>query len=134
MERKTGIVRRIDDLGRVVIPKEVRRKLNIHEGDPLEVSYTDDGGVFFRKYLTDEEKRKNWVNEMLFEKKEMEESRYTFSVKFIRNITILTMVSWISQKVYTSCTICSPQDEFDEKTGIAVAYARLFNKEIPEYI
>ncbi len=134
MERKTGIVRRIDDLGRVVIPKEIRRKLNIHEGDPLEITYTNDGGVFFRKYLTDEEKRKNWVNEMLFEKKEMEESRYTFSVKFIRNITILTMVSWISQKVYTSCAICSPQDEFDEKTGIAVAYARLFNKEIPEYI
>lgn len=134
MERKTGIVRRIDDLGHVVIPKEIRRKLNIHEGDPLEITYTNDGGVFFRKYLTDEEKRKNWVNEMLFEKKEMEESRYTFSVKFIRNITILTMVSWISQKVYTSCAICSPQDEFDEKTGIAVAYARLFNKEIPEYI
>lgn len=98
MERKTGIVRRIDDLGRVVIPKEIRQKLNIHEGDPLEITYTNDGGVFFRKYLTDEEKRKNWVNEMLFEKKEMEESRYTFSVKFIRNITILTMVSWISQK------------------------------------
>lgn len=78
MERKTGIVRRIDDLGRVVIPKEIRRKLNIHEGDPLEITYTNDGGVFFRKYLTDEEKRKNWVNEMLFEKKEMEESRYTF--------------------------------------------------------
>lgn len=134
MERKIGIVRRIDDLGRVVIPKEIRRKLNIHEGDPLEVTYTNDGGVFFRKYLTDEEKRKNWVNEMLFEKKEMEESRYTFSVKFIRNITILTMVSWISQKVYTLCAVCSPQDEFDEKTGIAVAYARLFNKEIPEYI
>lgn len=134
MERKTGIVRRIDDLGRVVIPKEIRRKLNIHEDDPLEVTYTNDGRVFFRKYLTDEEKRKNWVNEMLFEKKEMEESRYTFSVKFIRNITILTMVSWISQKVYTSCAICSPQDEFDKKTGIAVAYARLFNKEIPEYI
>lgn len=69
MERKTGIVRRIDDLGRVVIPKEIRRKLNIHEGDPLEITYTNDGGVFFRKYLTDEEKRKNWVNEMLFEKK-----------------------------------------------------------------
>ena len=134
MERKTGIVKRIDDLGRVVIPKEIRRKLNIHEGDPLEITYTNDDGVFFRKYLTDEEKRKNWVNEMLFEKKEMEESRYTFSVKFIRNITILTMVSWISQKVYISCAICSPQDEFDEKTGIAVAYARLFNKEIPEYI
>ena len=134
MKRKTGIVKRIDDLGRIMIPKEIRRMLNIYEGDLLEITYMNDGGVFFRKYLTDEEKRKNWVNEMLFEKKEMEESRYTFSVKFIRNITILTMVSWISQKVYTSCAICSPQDEFDKKTGIAVAYARLFNKEIPEYI
>lgn len=134
MERNTGIVRRVDDLGRVVIPKEIRRKLNIREGDPLEISYTDDGGVFFRKYLTNEEKREEWVNEMLFKKKEMEESRYTFSVKFIRNITILTMVSWISQKVYTSCAICSPQDEFDEKTGIAVAYAKMFGIEIPEYI
>lgn len=134
MERNTGIVRRIDDLGRIVIPKEIRQKLNIREGDPLEITYTNDDGVFFRKYLTDEEKRKNWVSEMLFKKKEMEKFRYTFSVKFIRNITILTMVSWTSQKVYTSCAVCSPQDEFDEKTGIAVAYARLFNKEIPEYI
>lgn len=134
MERKNGIVRRIDDLGRIAIPNEILRKLNIYEGDSLEITYTNDGEVFFRKYLIDEEKRKNWVSEMLFKKKEMEESHYTFSVKFIRNITILTMVSWISQKIYTSCAICSPQDEFDEKTGIAVAYARLFNKEIPEYI
>lgn len=57
MERKTGIVRRIDDLGRVVIPKEIRRKLNIREGEPLEITYTNDGGVFFRKYLTDEERK-----------------------------------------------------------------------------
>lgn len=134
MERKTGIVKRIDDLGRVVIPQEIQRKLNIYDGDPLEFICTNDGRVFFRKYLTDEERKKEWVNEMLFEKKEMEKSRYTFSVKFIRNITILTMVSWISQKVYTSVAICSPHDEFDEKTGIAVAFARLFNKEIPEYI
>lgn len=135
MERNTGIVRRIDDLGRVVIPKEIRRKLNIYEGDPLEISYTDDGGVFFRKYLTDEEKRKNWVNKMLFEKKEMEDSRCIFSVKIIRNITILTLVDWRQEgKIYTSWAICSPQDEFDEKTGIAVAYAKMFDIKIPEYI
>ncbi len=48
--RATGIVRRIDDLGRVVIPKEIRRTLRIREGDPLEI-YTDSGGeVIFRKY------------------------------------------------------------------------------------
>lgn len=48
--KATGIVRRIDDLGRVVIPKEIRRTMRIREGDPLEI-YTDkEGGVIFRKY------------------------------------------------------------------------------------
>lgn len=48
--KATGIVRRIDDLGRVVIPKEIRRTLRIREGDPLEI-YTDpEGEVIFKKY------------------------------------------------------------------------------------
>lgn len=48
--KATGIVRRIDDLGRIVIPKEIRRTLRIREGDPLEI-YTDpDGEVIFKKY------------------------------------------------------------------------------------
>ena len=53
--KATGIVRRVDDLGRVVIPKEIRRNCRIREGDPLEI-YTDqmDGQpvVCFRKYET----------------------------------------------------------------------------------
>ena len=48
--KATGIVRRIDDLGRVVIPKEIRKTMRIREGDPLEI-YTDaTGGVIFKKY------------------------------------------------------------------------------------
>ena len=48
--KATGIVRRIDDLGRVVIPKEIRRTMRIKEGDPLEI-YTDrEGEVIFKKY------------------------------------------------------------------------------------
>ena len=48
--KATGIVRRIDDLGRVVIPKEIRRTMRIREGDPLEI-YTGVGGeVVFKKY------------------------------------------------------------------------------------
>lgn len=48
--KATGIVRRIDDLGRIVIPKEIRRTMHIREGDPLEI-YTDNSeGVIFRKY------------------------------------------------------------------------------------
>ena len=48
--KATGIVRRIDDLGRVVIPKEIRRTLHIREGDPLEIYTEKDGGVIFKKY------------------------------------------------------------------------------------
>lgn len=48
--KATGIVRRIDDLGRVVIPKEIRRTLRIREGDPLEIYTKSDGEVVFKKY------------------------------------------------------------------------------------
>ncbi len=48
--KATGIVRRIDDLGRVVIPKEIRRTMRIREGDPLEIFTDRDGEVIFKKY------------------------------------------------------------------------------------
>lgn len=48
--KATGIVRRIDDLGRIVIPKEIRRTLHIRESDPLEI-YTDrEGQIILKKY------------------------------------------------------------------------------------
>ncbi|MGM9522577.1 MAG: stage V sporulation T C-terminal domain-containing protein [Oscillospiraceae bacterium] len=48
--KATGIVRRIDDLGRVVIPKEIRRTMRIRDGDPLEIYTEKDGEVIFKKY------------------------------------------------------------------------------------
>jgi AbrB family transcriptional regulator (stage V sporulation protein T) len=48
-EKATGIIRRIDDLGRVVIPKEIRRMMMLSEGDPMEIYVTKDG-VCFKKY------------------------------------------------------------------------------------
>lgn len=48
--KATGIIRRVDDLGRVVIPKEIRRACNIREGDPLEIFLDEDGAVVFKKY------------------------------------------------------------------------------------
>lgn len=50
--KATGIIRRIDDLGRVVIPKEIRRNCKIREGEPLEI-FLEDGGVVFKKYNPD---------------------------------------------------------------------------------
>ena len=55
----TGIVRRVDDLGRVVIPKEIRRSMGIREGEPMEI-YLENDAVMFRRYsynLVDEVKR-----------------------------------------------------------------------------
>ena len=48
--KATGIVRRIDDLGRVVVPKEIRRTLRIREGDPLEIFTDRDGQIILKKY------------------------------------------------------------------------------------
>lgn len=48
--KATGIVRRIDELGRIVIPKEIRRSLRIREGEPLEIFTNEEGGVVFQKY------------------------------------------------------------------------------------
>ena len=48
--KATGIVRRIDDLGRIVIPKEIRKTMHIREGAQLEIFTDSDGGVIFKKY------------------------------------------------------------------------------------
>ncbi len=48
--KATGVVRRIDDLGRIVIPKEIRKTLRIKEGDPLEVFTDKEGEVILKKY------------------------------------------------------------------------------------
>ncbi len=48
--KATGIVRRIDDLGRIVVPKEIRRVMRIREGDPLEIFTGKDGEIVLKKY------------------------------------------------------------------------------------
>lgn len=66
--KATGIVRRIDDLGRVVIPKEIRRNANIKEGDALEIFVDDFNGnpmICFVKYQADENKMNNFLNEII---------------------------------------------------------------------
>lgn len=50
----TGIIRRIDDLGRIVIPKEIRRQLKVDEGDPFEIFMTKEGEVILKPYKQQE--------------------------------------------------------------------------------
>ncbi|MFD2924202.1 AbrB/MazE/SpoVT family DNA-binding domain-containing protein [Halobacillus naozhouensis] len=65
--KSTGIVRKVDDLGRVVIPMELRRTLEIKERDPLEI-YVDSDQIILKKYEASEEKKQllinlNWLKE-----------------------------------------------------------------------
>nr|DAP55265.1 MAG TPA: stage V sporulation protein T [Caudoviricetes sp.] len=53
--KATGIVKRIDDLGRVVIPKEIRRNMSLREGDLLEIYTSMNGEIIFKKYSPMEE-------------------------------------------------------------------------------
>lgn len=53
--KATGIVRRIDDLGRIVIPKEIRRTCNLREGDPMEIYLGEDDAIVLKKYDTEPE-------------------------------------------------------------------------------
>ena len=48
--RTTGVVRRVDDLGRIVIPKAVRKLVDIKEGEPMELFIMEDGSVLLKKY------------------------------------------------------------------------------------
>lgn len=64
--KATGIIRRMDDLGRVVIPKEIRRAMHIRENDPLEI-FTKDGMVCFKVY-SQTEQLKDELEGMLNEK------------------------------------------------------------------
>ena len=54
--RATGIVRRIDDLGRIVIPKEIRRTMRIREGEPLEI-FTENNMICIKKYEPEKKER-----------------------------------------------------------------------------
>lgn len=64
--KATGIVRRIDDLGRIVVPKEIRRTHGIDKGDPVEI-FVDHNGIYLRPYQSDvtKENTLNWLDNAL---------------------------------------------------------------------
>lgn len=91
--KSTGIIRRIDDLGRVVIPKEIRRNLRIREGDPLEV-YIEDDKIIYKKYSPIGE-----INEIAYSYAEVLESVSCHSV-LITDRDCIVAVAGVSKREY----------------------------------
>ena len=119
--KATGIVRRIDDLGRVVIPKEIRRTLELCEGDPMEIFLTEDGGVVFQKYVEPAKDRnalaQKWLdNNAAF----MRRDSARFSIE--DRTTVCEIVS--SGRRRTGTATATISDPFIPAVGMVIAYCR----------
>ena len=107
-----GIVRRIDDLGRIVIPKEIRKNYNIKEGDALEITTSREGILLTpcSSYLDDTEKRE-WADKVI----KRYEKTFT-SVFVVGKKTTVVFADGIS-----ATAVCEAEDTFDYAVGVAVA-------------
>lgn len=109
--KATGIVRRIDDLGRVVIPKEIRRMMNIKEGEALEI-FTEDKKVIFQKYFTPEENiseaSAKWVE------------THAGEIEFVNINNDITTCVFDSDSIRVASVKHNPSDKFD--LNVAICY------------
>ena len=125
--KATGIIRRMDDLGRVVIPKELRKKFNIREGDALEI-YTTNEGIMFAPYDNHVEKE-TFATEWLRQYKDaLKNNRAKFSVE---DRVITCEIISCDRNRRTGASTCNPHDNFSPAIGMVVAYCRAVGYPIP---
>lgn len=123
--KATGIIRRIDDLGRVVIPKEIRKTLNIREGDPLEI-YRIDDGVVFKPYK--EQTSAEFAEEWLMKNKL---ALKRTKAKFAIDDTTITCEVIVDNDRCTGVAKCNPSDVFNPSVGMAIAWFRAMYATVP---
>ena len=125
--KATGIVRRIDDLGRVVIPKEIRRTMNIREGDPLEIFTTNEGVVFAPYVKNDEQKSQAARHWLSSHKLALEANGAKFT---IFDTTTSCEVITCGRRKMGEARLC-PGDTFDPAIGMVVSYCHAVGAPIP---
>lgn len=125
--KATGIVRRMDDLGRVVIPKEIRKSFNIREGDPLEI-FTTNEGIVFAPYDNHVEKE-TFATEWLRKQREaLKNNRAKFSVE--GGVTTCEVIS-SERNRRTGTSTCDPRDDFSPAIGMVISFCRATGYPIP---
>ena len=112
--KATGIVRRIDDLGRIVIPREIRRSTGIKEGDPLEI-FVDDKAIILKKYQSSTE--------------ELAEECAKFVNKVRNNITYISCYGDTTVVVLkngeSAAVVKHPNDTYDINVAVCYALAKM---------
>jgi len=128
--KPTGIIRRIDELGRVVIPREVRRICKINEGDPLELFTARDGSIIIKPYYKPwEDYAIDWYNNHI----SLMESN---TISFIRSgdYTICTFWDEQNHQCWVGKAKRYVSDDYDSRIGKVAAYARAMCIPINEMI
>lgn len=123
----TGIIRRIDDLGRIAIPKEIRRKLDIKVDTPLEICISDDG-VLLKPYKPEPKNNAKIAEEWLNDYKNMIEA---YSSKFNINGNTVTCEIIKNGRRKTGEAKCNPCDTFNPTIGMMLSFCRAVNIRLP---
>lgn len=125
--KATGIIRRMDDLGRVVIPKEIRRTLNIREGDPLEIYISEDGGVVFRPYKDKDaaEFAAEWLNNSIGA---LNHSGARFTIE---DTTVTCEVVGDKCRYVGTAKCNGTKDTFNPSVGMVIAWHRAMGEPVP---
>lgn len=130
--KNSGIIRRIDDLGRIVIPKEIRRNLRIKEGMPIEIMVDENGNIILTPYLTKAEKLKSWMDTILTIM-----DRDSCSIKFFSHGSAIVCIrepDFQSFSETVGVAVCSPNDNYNETIGKCIAYCRAADISIPDFL
>lgn len=121
---KNSIVRRIDDLGRIVIPRDIQRVCGIETDDLLEIFYDEKAQtVTLKRYEADAERRKKWINKW--------HGKFLLRSIASKRVGNMTIVAW-GRDIAT--TTCHKGDTYDRQVGEAICMAKLCGERIPEYI
>ena len=111
--KATGIVRRIDDLGRIVIPKEIRRNMRLREGDAMEI-FLEDNCVCLKKYTPSEEDLATRCQKYISGR-----GAYIKAINFINDTTVVLFTNGSSATVKKHSA-----DDFDMNTALCYAFAQ----------
>ena len=111
--KATGIVRRIDDLGRIVIPKEIRRSIRLREGEAMEI-FLEDDCVCLKKYSPSDEDLAIRCQKYISGR-----GAYIKAINFINDTTVVLFTNGSSATVKKHST-----DDFDMNTALCYAFAQ----------
>ena len=129
--KNSGIIRRID-LGRIIIPQEILRSLQVKDGTPFEIAISENGSIILTPYLTKAEKLDKWVNTVLTAMvTDLCETEFYFHGSAI---VCVREQNWQTSSNTIGIAVCSPNDDYDENIGKCIAYCRAANMSIPDFL